>query len=42
MVQTLKENVNKVDYLEIPNGEHCLSNRTDRMDLIADWLELEP
>lgn len=41
MVKKLQENGNRVDYLEIPDGEHCLSNRTDRMDIIADWLEQE-
>lgn len=39
MVEKLKENGNPVDYLEIPGGEHCLSNQSNRMELIADWFE---
>lgn len=41
MLQKLKENGNSVDYLEITGGDHCLSNRSDRMEWIANWLELE-
>lgn len=39
MVKTLQENGNLVTYLEVPEGEHCLINRPERMDLIADWFE---
>lgn len=41
MLKKLKENGNRVDYMEITGGEHCLGNRPNRMDLIADWLEKE-
>jgi len=41
MVEKLQENGNSVDYIEIPGGEHCLRNCSDRVDLIADWFEKE-
>lgn len=39
MSAKLQENGNPVDYIEIPEGDHCLGNRPDRMELIADWFE---
>lgn len=39
MINQLKENGSNVEYLEVPNGDHCLSNLPNRMDLIADWFE---
>ena len=39
MVKKLEENGNPVTYIEIPEGEHCLSNEPNRMELIADWFE---
>jgi len=39
MVTKLQENGNSIDYIEIPEGDHCLSNQSNRMELIADWFE---
>ncbi len=39
MVKKLEENGNPVTYLEVPEGDHCLSNQPSRMDIIADWFE---
>jgi dipeptidyl aminopeptidase/acylaminoacyl peptidase len=39
MVAKLQENGNPIDYIEIPEGDHCLSNQSNRMELIADWFE---
>jgi dipeptidyl aminopeptidase/acylaminoacyl peptidase len=41
MIRVLESNGNPVTYLEFVDGEHCLTNRSDRMELIADWLEKE-
>ena len=39
MVKKLKENGNPVTYLEITNGDHCLRNQKDYLQIMADWLE---
>ena len=39
MVETLKSHGHPVEYIEIPDGTHCLTNYPSRMDMIADWLE---
>lgn len=39
MVKKLEENGNPVTYLEIPNGNHSLTNYSNRAELIADWFE---
>lgn len=39
MVSELEANGNPVTYWEIQGGDHCISNHTDRWELIADWLE---
>ncbi len=40
MVEKLKENGNTVDYMEFPDGDHCMSSQKDLMKIITDWLEL--
>lgn len=40
MVEKLKENGNTVEYIEFPDGDHCMSNQQDLMRIITDWLEL--
>ncbi len=39
MVNKLQLTSHNVTYWEINNGEHCLSNLTNRTKLILDWLE---
>lgn len=39
MVEALEKNGNLVTYVEISGGDHCLANRPDRMDIIANWFE---
>lgn len=39
MVKKLEENGNPVTYLEVPGGDHCLRNQSNRSDIIADWFE---
>jgi dipeptidyl aminopeptidase/acylaminoacyl peptidase len=39
MLAKLRENGNFVDYIEVPEGDHCLANQSNRMELIADWFE---
>jgi len=39
MVSILESRGNPVTYLEVPGGDHCLTNQPDLMDLIANWLE---
>lgn len=39
MVKALEYNGNPVTYLEIPGGDHCLANQSDRVDIITTWLE---
>lgn len=41
MVKKLEENGNQVTYWEFEGGDHTLSNLPDRMNPIANWLELE-
>ncbi len=41
MFQALKKRECHVTYLEIDGGNHCLSNISDRMNLIARWLNAE-
>ena len=39
MVAELEANGNPVVYWEVVDGDHCLKNYPDRMEIIADWLE---
>lgn len=39
MLQKLQDNGNAVTYLEIPDADHCLTNREDRVEIILDWLK---
>lgn len=38
MINELKANGNPVTYWEFDQGEHCIADRKDRMELIANWL----
>lgn len=40
-VSELDENGCNYTYWEIPDADHCMSNISDRMNLIANWLEQE-
>lgn len=39
MRDTLEKHGHKVSYIEVPNGNHTLSNVPQAMNFIADWLE---
>ena len=39
MAAELKQNGNTVDYIEVAEGDHCLSNQNNSMELMADWFE---
>jgi dipeptidyl aminopeptidase/acylaminoacyl peptidase len=39
MVNRLQENGQNVSYWELEDGEHCLTNISDRMDRIVSWLK---
>jgi hypothetical protein len=39
MVSELQDNGCNVTYWEVDGGEHCLSNISDRVEQIVDWLE---
>ncbi len=39
MVKVLENNGNPVTYVEVPGGDHCLTNFPNRMNIIGDWFE---
>lgn len=39
MVAKLQENGHFVDYIEVPEGDHCLANQPNQIELIVNWLE---
>lgn len=39
MVEKLEANGNHVDYMEVSEGDHCLGNHPNRVELITEWLE---
>lgn len=41
MVEKLKENGNNVEYWEIQGGDHCIKNKDEIIDLMAEWLNLD-
>jgi dipeptidyl aminopeptidase/acylaminoacyl peptidase len=41
MLKKLEDTHHNVTYWEVENCDHALSNRTDRMEMIAAWLEMK-
>lgn len=39
IVQQLETHGHPVTYIEVPEGDHCLANQPDRMNIITNWLE---
>jgi dipeptidyl aminopeptidase/acylaminoacyl peptidase len=39
MVEKLQSNGNAVEYLEVPGGDHFLSNQPNAMEIISNWFE---